>query len=122
MNRPMPVLSMRLTPVMSKTMRFSPWASAPFNTASIRSPSGLFHRPAKLEDGIQARDPETLAHLSLRPRHPQLAAALLHLIEAVDEPADARAVDALDPGHAHRQHRSEEHTSELQSPCNLVCR
>src|ERR1019366_2535102 len=40
MNRPMPVLSMRLTPVMSKTMRFSPWASAPFNTASIRSPSG----------------------------------------------------------------------------------
>src|ERR1039457_4956940 len=23
---------------------------------------------------------------------------------------------------AHRHHRSEEHTSELQSPCNLVCR
>src|SRR5688500_20105153 len=23
---------------------------------------------------------------------------------------------------AHRQRRSEEHTSELQSPCNLVCR
>src|ERR1039457_182303 len=23
---------------------------------------------------------------------------------------------------AHDQHRSEEHTSELQSPCNLVCR
>src|SRR5256885_11099133 len=22
----------------------------------------------------------------------------------------------------HRRHRSEEHTSELQSPCNLVCR
>src|SRR5256885_11179223 len=28
------------------------------------------------------------------------------------------------PGHRHRGHgtRSEEHTSELQSPCNLVCR
>src|SRR5256885_13001742 len=24
--------------------------------------------------------------------------------------------------HAHRLQRSEEHTSELQSPCNLVCR
>src|SRR5256885_7243224 len=24
--------------------------------------------------------------------------------------------------HAHNQRRSEEHTSELQSPCNLVCR
>src|SRR2546426_9325997 len=26
------------------------------------------------------------------------------------------------PGAGDRQHRSEEHTSELQSPCNLVCR
>src|SRR2546426_8212824 len=30
---------------------------------------------------------------------------------------------AQDQGHdAHRDVRSEEHTSELQSPCNLVCR
>src|SRR5205807_8084023 len=31
---------------------------------------------------------------------------------------------ALSPGHGGREtkHRSEEHTSELQSPCNLVCR
>src|ERR1035441_1454876 len=36
MNRPMPVLSMRLTPVMSKTMRFSPWASAPLSTGMVR--------------------------------------------------------------------------------------
>src|SRR5256885_11213914 len=27
-----------------------------------------------------------------------------------------------DHGRSQRQHRSEEHTSELQSPCNLVCR
>src|SRR5256885_3553271 len=26
------------------------------------------------------------------------------------------------PGHGEVDHRSEEHTSELQSPCNLVCR
>src|SRR5256885_12366848 len=26
------------------------------------------------------------------------------------------------PGHRHGHQRSEEHTSELQSPCNLVCR
>src|SRR2546426_9208402 len=29
-------------------------------------------------------------------------------------------VEAADP--RRREHRSEEHTSELQSPCNLVCR
>src|SRR5205807_9380416 len=34
------------------------------------------------------------------------------------ERRQATAVAALDP----RSHRSEEHTSELQSPCNLVCR
>src|SRR2546426_4924505 len=35
-------------------------------------------------------------------------------------------LDGLEPirdrGGAERRHRSEEHTSELQSPCNLVCR
>src|SRR5688500_20100219 len=36
-----------------------------------------------------------------------------------DEGTDEGAA-ACDPGHEH--HRSEEHTSELQSPCNLVCR
>src|SRR5256885_3367809 len=29
---------------------------------------------------------------------------------------------ALEGGGAHPRERSEEHTSELQSPCNLVCR
>src|SRR5256885_6571359 len=32
-----------------------------------------------------------------------------------------RAAAARPGGHGHH-HRSEEHTSELQSPCNLVCR
>src|ERR1039457_7471544 len=30
--------------------------------------------------------------------------------------------DSLGPPACRRSHRSEEHTSELQSPCNLVCR
>src|SRR5215467_16315329 len=30
--------------------------------------------------------------------------------------------DDRDRARGHRCHRSEEHTSELQSPCNLVCR
>src|SRR5256885_10216133 len=34
----------------------------------------------------------------------------------------ARATGLTDHGHSHRSRRSEEHTSELQSPCNLVCR
>src|SRR2546426_9362269 len=36
-----------------------------------------------------------------------------------------RAVPSPDPDHLRRvpqQERSEEHTSELQSPCNIVCR
>src|SRR2546426_2245141 len=44
-------------------------------------------------------------------------------------PSDARPALGLEArgshwaeGHAHGYKRSEEHTSELQSPCNLVCR
>src|SRR5256885_3867782 len=33
-----------------------------------------------------------------------------------------RAVHGPGPVQAHQRDRSEEHTSELQSPCNLVCR
>src|SRR5256885_5725430 len=39
------------------------------------------------------------------------------------EPASGgRAADGAQAAADHRQIRSEEHTSELQSPCNLVCR
>src|SRR5256885_3748858 len=37
------------------------------------------------------------------------------------DPDRGRDPDELQPG-AGRQPRSEEHTSELQSPCNIVCR
>src|SRR5256885_12310965 len=36
--------------------------------------------------------------------------------------AGGQAIDGLRARQARRTHRSEEHTSELQSPCNLVCR
>src|SRR5256885_13177186 len=39
----------------------------------------------------------------------------IDLLGALDEGIDHGARDAV-------EHRSEEHTSELQSPCNLVCR
>src|ERR1022692_4652062 len=33
-----------------------------------------------------------------------------------------RVADDADAHHPRHSHRSEEHTSELQSPCNIVCR
>src|SRR5215467_5416780 len=37
-------------------------------------------------------------------------------------PVGVDQCDPVPPAHHLRQPRSEEHTSELQSPCNLVCR
>src|SRR5256885_3332476 len=48
------------------------------------------------------------------PRHHPVRARLVGAFDAGVRPADPRPVRRLD--------RSEEHTSELQSPCNLVCR
>src|SRR5256885_7595895 len=49
------------------------------------------------------RSPQRIHHLGTDPEEAQL--------EHLEQPAGTRADD-----------RSEEHTSELQSPCNLVCR
>src|SRR5256885_8963020 len=38
------------------------------------------------------------------------------------EPDQIKRAERRRPGTAGRRARSEEHTSELQSPCNLVCR
>src|SRR3989454_1561435 len=35
---------------------------------------------------------------------------------------DRQPLECVDPGTRALERRSEEHTSELQSPCNLVCR
>src|SRR5256885_11953069 len=53
-------------------------------------------------------------------RHPVLAHKHVPLEEVLRYPL-ALCDPAICEGHA-RQVRSEEHTSELQSPCNLVCR
>src|SRR5256885_4085681 len=58
----------------------------------------LEHVPEPFADGVEARRAEREAHPPFR-------------AELVDQQRVLRAPD-----------RSEEHTSELQSPCNLVCR
>src|SRR5256885_9274153 len=47
------------------------------------------------------------------------ALPISHVLRASRSPQSAADVR---PAHRLRLHRSEEHTSELQSPCNLVCR
>src|SRR5256885_11893486 len=72
-----------------------------------------------------------LSAASVRPQCRAMAAAVLHAGQACTAGPPPRgplvrqryvardlALDALIPVYA----RSEEHTSELQSPCNLVCR
>src|SRR2546426_12524497 len=60
--------------------------------------------------------------------HVQARIPALRVPNRVDEVADLvlRGADVLlldqDRAPGRPQHRSEEHTSELQSPCNLVCR
>src|SRR5256885_12968592 len=44
------------------------------------------------------------------------------LFRSVPDAAVDRRMDLLHASDAGRRPRSEEHTSELQSPCNLVCR
>src|SRR5256885_3361862 len=61
----------------------------------------------------------TLFRSALRAQRPDVVincAAYNFVDRAEAEPAEAFAVNAIGV------HRSEEHTSELQSPCNLVCR
>src|SRR5256885_7434717 len=60
-------------------------------------------------DAVLAREIET-AVLGLRAPVGQVA----HFVERLRKGAGARNGD--------QRNRSEEHTSELQSPCNLVCR
>src|SRR2546426_4690720 len=44
------------------------------------------------------------------------------LVKQIHLCAFAAAIDALEGDQPSKRVRSEEHTSELQSPCNLVCR
>src|SRR5256885_9376778 len=65
----------------------------------------------------------TLFRSPLDDGHVRLAAALAHGLQAITRAAPFQLVKERghEPG-ARRPERSEEHTSELQSPCNIVCR
>src|SRR5256885_10791099 len=63
-------------------------------------------------------DPDLdIAALRSRPRDRAMAVRITDVL-----PLGPRAVAELGGGARRRIRRSEEHTSELQSPCNLVCR
>src|SRR5256885_6815345 len=70
-------------------------------TTLFRSPRGLAQR---------LRDPEVSYDRMVAGNH-----HVVGLDVAVDDPVLVRVGQRV-------SHRSEEHTSELQSPCNLVCR
>src|SRR5205807_9755238 len=53
---------------------------------------------------------------------PRVELSLLTVLCLTSNRAPARATSASDNFGIPRNNRSEEHTSELQSPCNLVCR
>src|SRR5256885_12629007 len=73
----------------------------------------LFRSPALRRAGHALAQELTRANRDLRLDH--VVRAPEGIAERVQEHQDAFALEVL-------QHRSEEHTSELQSPCNLVCR
>src|SRR5256885_3415888 len=53
----------------------------------------------------------------------ELGDLVRQLVDVVDDELDlVLRQRAADLGELQREQRSEEHTSELQSPCNLVCR
>src|SRR2546426_9146880 len=66
---------------------------------------------------IELEDPMPADHAERRapPLRGELHAAVWHVL---DQPRFGEPLHHA----AHRGRRSEEHTSELQSPCNLVCR
>src|SRR2546426_8631470 len=80
--------------------------------------------PALTLDGTRMR----ILPMSLIPSAPAAADGDLHLalrrqqcpVALLDDGADVGRLAEADVGADER--RSEEHTSELQSPCNLVCR
>src|SRR5256885_6773861 len=60
--------------------------------------------------------------LTYVPRKDQLVEAVLPVLKPGDVVVALGAGDIGQIGRALFERRSEEHTSELQSPCNLVCR
>src|SRR2546426_8887021 len=92
---------------------------------------GIALGPTRLPRVAPARRPRGVDEHAGRDRAPQLALRAaqpprrrLQVEEPGREPPQVREVRhaAARRRESQRQRRSEEHTSELQSPCNLVCR
>src|SRR5205807_10397844 len=108
-------------------------AGAPARTETTAPPPSLFRAAWCVPvDGKETTDAKKPVPKVLSPReqsrllafHPVIADGQVYL-------SDGRSVSALDLRNGRRSvcydlvqenKRSEEHTSELQSPCNLVCR
>src|SRR5256885_12339096 len=68
-----------------------------------------------MQVAARAMNEQLVAHRPRRPRQRHLADTLRAMHQAVP-------LVEVNVGMPARRARSEEHTSELQSPCNLVCR
>src|SRR5256885_5669756 len=111
----------------SPTAKCAPgWAASRRCRASWHSPR---HRPACGPECLSHTSPETPAkERTMHPQPPKNPASPWHAGELAIQQS-VGVVGRMDmPGRKFvrpfllDQHRSEEHTSELQSPCNLVCR
>src|SRR5256885_13142630 len=78
-------------------------------TTLFRSDDGFGHQPVDIRTNGAVRIPKHLVHAVRHEHHP---VAQWIVVNPVIVPVHHVAVPV----------RSEEHTSELQSPCNLVCR
>src|SRR5256885_12245964 len=78
-------------------------------------PYTTLFRSARTEARYEAREPARDAHVLLEPRHDGDVAAAHRVSRERGPELQASRIGELVV-------RSEEHTSELQSPCNLVCR
>src|SRR5256885_7171373 len=82
------------------------------DTATTEIYTLSLHDALPISCGAPSTEPVTRHH----DRHPHAAAGLR------ERAPRERGPDARDLGDQAHRARSEEHTSELQSPCNLVCR
>src|SRR5205807_7982815 len=98
----------------------TPTAPADHYTLSLHDAlpiSGLLHaRPERAHRGVAAAGNEAPGGAGERRICPVLPAQGRHLDPQNRRPGGLAALEER------RLRRSEEHTSELQSPCNLVCR
>src|SRR5256885_13002537 len=87
-------------------------------TTLFRSRRGFFRRGNLRRPEVTARLHAEIINSSFVGFRPALSA--LAKLAPHDEACDEEACEH--PAIVNRRLRSEEHTSELQSPCNLVCR